>query len=477
MHGYKFVRNILSSGIGEHTDIEQNRRVILLNSISFVGIAMLWTLGTVAFFQENWIICVLDYIFGATLAAIVFNYRISRNYNRTANWGLFFVGLLFMFLFMTGGADNTGHLWFYTYPLVAAFLLGAKRGAIATLILFGVSIIYLLAAPSGPFFASYSNSFILRFIPSLLVVFACSYLFGSINENARKKLARKNVELEQKIAALKKVEAELSDAKEMAEKANHAKSEFLANMSHELRTPLNHIIGFTELVSDGSFGEINKTQHEYLTDVLTSSRHLLSLINDILDLSKVEAGKMELELSIIHVSSVIESCVIMIKEKALRHGITVSIEADEIPDQITADARKLKQILYNLLSNAAKFTPDGGSIRLKAERIIADNGHFKTQSGKMILWPKNDIREAMPNMGYILFSDTDTGIGVSPEEIERIFSPFEQADNSNHRRYQGTGLGLSLSKSLVEMHDGYIWAESKGIGKGSTFCFMIPASR
>ncbi len=474
MRGFGFVKNFLTGGVGESTDIEQGQRVILLNSITFVGIAMLLILGTVAFIQGNRTIGILDYTLGGALTTILLNFRKSRNYKAAANQGLFFVGLLFMYLFVTGGADNTGHLWFYTYPLIAAFLLGAKRGAMATLILFGVSILYLLIAPTASYFAHYSNSFILRFIPSLLVVFACSYLFGSINENAQGKLAQKNIQLEQKINALEQAEAELSVAKEMAEKANRTKSEFLANMSHELRTPLNHIIGFSELVLDETFGDINETQQEYLTNVLTSSRHLLSLINDILDLSKVEAGKMEFEPSIVYVRSMMENCMLMMKEKALKHRIRLSMEVKKIPEQITADARKVKQVLYNLLSNAAKFTPDGGSIVMEVTHISPSNGHFMTRSGRTVKLPKNGTQEDKPCSGYVLFSVSDTGIGLKLGEIERIFAPFEQGDNANNRIYQGTGLGLSLSKSLVEMHGGRIWAESEGIGKGSTFSFVIP---
>ncbi|MBW2153246.1 MAG: HAMP domain-containing protein, partial [Deltaproteobacteria bacterium] len=148
--------------------------------------------------------------------------------------------------------------------------------------------------------------------------------------------------------------------KEAAEAANRAKSEFLANMSHELRTPLNHIIGFTELVLDDHFGTLNPEQREYLSDVLNSSKHLLSLINDILDLSKVEAGKLELELSEVHLQTLLNSSLKMVKEKSLKHGIGLKTAIDGIPETVRIDERKMKQILYNLLSNAVKFTPDGG---------------------------------------------------------------------------------------------------------------------
>ena len=475
MSSSRFVENIFPGGKGLDTDIEQGRKVILLNSISIVGILMLISLGTVALFQGHLLICTLDYTVGGILIAIMLIFRKKGNYRITANCGLFLVGLLLFYLFVTGGADNTGHLWYYTYPLITAFLLGARQGAAATLMLIALSLVFLVIKPAGSFFSVYSNSFIVRFIPSLLVVFACSYLFENINENTQQKLARNNLELEDKVAELQKAKAELSRAKVIAENANHAKSDFLANMSHELRTPLNHIIGFTELVVDKNFGDINTTQQEYLTDVLTSSRRLLSLINDILDLSKVEAGKLTFEPSNIYVRSTMGNSLVMIKEKALKHGIHLSMETEEIPETITADARKLKLIFYNILSNAAKFTPDGGSITLRAMLATPNNGYFLTQSGQKIEPPGNNRTSNRSKQPCILFSVSDTGIGLKPEEIERIFSPFEQGNNSTSRKYRGTGLGLSLSKRLVEIHGGRIWAESEGTGKGSTFSFTLPA--
>ena len=258
--------------------------------------------------------------------------------------------------------------------------------------------------------------------------------------------------------------------KEAAEEANRAKSEFLANMSHELRTPLNHIIGFTELIVDKNFGELNEIQEEYLNDVLSSSRHLLSLINDILDLSKIEAGKLELQLSEVNIKDIMERSLIMIKEKSLRHGIHLTHHIGDVPECIIADERKLKQILFNILSNAAKFTPENGKINAQVELISDVN--------LSLLRPNTAYTTTSSNVNgnkFLLFSISDTGIGIEPIDHERIFAPFEQADGSASRRYQGTGLGLTLTKKLVELHGGYITLESEGKGKGSTFKFVIPA--
>jgi signal transduction histidine kinase len=267
--------------------------------------------------------------------------------------------------------------------------------------------------------------------------------------------------------------------KEAAEAANRAKSEFLANMSHELRTPLNHIIGFTELILDKHYGDLTDNQEEYLNDVHQSSKHLLSLINDILDLSKVEAGKIELEITDVDLRSILKNSLVMIKEKTLKHGIKLMTNLDSIPERIRADERKLKQIIYNLLSNAVKFTPDGGEIRLIAKtadcyvrpalrwedpkylQIIEHNAATIHGDGEM-------------QKKCIVIKVVDTGIGIKTTDKKRIFKPFVQADGSASRKFQGTGLGLSLTKKLVELHGGKIWAESSGEDKGSTFTFVVP---
>jgi predicted ATPase/signal transduction histidine kinase/tRNA A-37 threonylcarbamoyl transferase component Bud32/ActR/RegA family two-component response regulator len=266
--------------------------------------------------------------------------------------------------------------------------------------------------------------------------------------NRTTELKMSNEELNREIAIRERAQQALYRAKLSAEAANRAKSEFLANMSHELRTPLNAIIGFSGLLVDQWGGSLTDKQIQYVKEISNSGYHLLNLINDILDLAKVEAGKMDLQVQQIKVGDLVRNCLVMIKEKAIRHRLSIDtcIHPDLNQVEILADEIKLKQILVNLLSNAAKFTPDGGKIRVQAVR-------------------KND---------ELVISVSDTGIGISMEDQKRIFGAFEQVDSSFTRRQQGTGLGLALTRKLVELQGGRIWAESEGKGKGSAFSFTIP---
>lgn len=277
-----------------------------------------------------------------------------------------------------------------------------------------------------------------------------------------------NVELKHEIAERRRVEKSLAIAKRAAESANQAKSGFLANMSHELRTPLNHIIGFTELVVDHTSENLNETQIEYLNDVLSSSGHLLALINDILDLSKIEAGKMELQLSTVSLRQAIDNSLLMLKDRALKHRVEMIADIGDIPETIRVDETRFKQILYNLLSNAVKFTPDGGRIVLAAD--------LKTGAEVAAAHPKGaspSMLKGLPKR-LLQIGISDTGIGLAPANLERVFRQFEQVDSSMNRRYQGTGLGLPLTRELAELHGGAIWAESQGEGCGTTFQFVLP---
>lgn len=268
------------------------------------------------------------------------------------------------------------------------------------------------------------------------------------NASAYRQIEQLNIGLEARVQErteeLQLRQEQLQGVNLQLEVANRHKSEFLANMSHELRTPLNAIIGFSQVLLRRMSGDLNAKQAEYLDDILNSGRYLLSLINDILDLSKIEAGKLELELAVFDLSQLLESSLVMVKERALAHGIMLSLEVADDCDAVMGDERKVKQILFNLLSNAVKFTPDGGQVGITA-----------TKAGEVMriaVW--------------------DTGVGIAPENQERIFEEFQQVGEGLRGKTEGTGLGLALTKKFVELHGGTIGVES-ALGRGSTFTFTF----
>jgi signal transduction histidine kinase len=238
---------------------------------------------------------------------------------------------------------------------------------------------------------------------------------------------------------------EIEHKSRQLEVASQHKSEFLANMSHELRTPLNAIIGFSEVLTERMFGELNEKQDEYLKDIYASGQHLLSLINDILDLSKIEAGRMELEATDFDLPSAIDNALILVRERATRRGITLGRTIDEQVGMLRGDERKVKQVLLNLLSNALKFTPEGGRIDVSAG-------------------VHDEVAEV---------SVTDTGVGIASEDQEAVFEEFRQVGTAD-KKVEGTGLGLALSRKFIELHGGRIWVKSQ-VGHGSTFTFTLPA--
>ncbi len=236
--------------------------------------------------------------------------------------------------------------------------------------------------------------------------------------------------------------------KEAAEEANRAKSQFLANMSHELRTPLNAIIGFSEILHDRTFGELTPKQERYVGNILSSGRHLLQLINDILDLSKIEAGRVQLDYAAFSPLTAVRTVDNLVKALLQKKNITLDIAGGTTLPPLIADQAKFKQVLYNLISNAIKFTPENGKVTVTL--ATAGNG------------------------GLLQVDIKDTGIGIKKEDQDRIFREFEQVDNSYSRQQQGTGLGLALVRKFIEMHGGRIWVSSAGEGQGSTFSFTVP---
>lgn len=301
-------------------------------------------------------------------------------------------------------------LWYYRKAVYMAMFLGAVH----------VLMTY--------YFIGFDDSIkILECLQRATIFFVVAYVIGFISE--------------------KRVKAEdgLATANKRLRMVSQAKSEFLANMSHELRTPLNSIIGFSEVLLEKTFGDLNEKQMRYASNIHTSGKHLLELINDILDLSKIEARKIELKYEKIPLKETLSECQTLVKSMASKKNISLEFEVEELPFNISVDPVRFKQIMYNLLSNAIKFTPDGGIVNV----------------------------DAKPVNGMLQISVKDTGVGIAKKHHEKIFEEFYQVDSSYSKKYEGTGLGLPLTKKLVELHGGKIWMESE-LEKGSTFSFTIP---
>ena len=318
-------------------------------------------------------------------------------------------------------AENAG-----AYTSSRNLLIGAAAGTIVLALMLGFVLSWSLIGP-------------IQRIDSRLAAIASGNFEGHVDVTNRDELGALAANVNRMNDELQRLYREL-------ETASRHKSEFLANMSHELRTPLNAIIGFSQVLRDGLFGEVNAKQEEYLEDILTSANHLLALINDVLDLSKVEAGQVQLELAPFSLEDALERGVSMVREQATKNGVQVMLHANGGVGIVSGDERRVRQVIFNLLSNAVKFTSTGGSVDVTATRA---NGEVR-----------------------VLVADT--GPGIAADDLNRIFEEFQQTE-AGARQHEGTGLGLALSRRFVEMHGGRIWCDSE-VGKGSTFVFTLPAA-
>jgi signal transduction histidine kinase len=311
----------------------------------------------------------------------------------------------------------------HSYSHSRAVLLGVAGGSLALALALGLLLSWSVVAP-------------LRRTQSRLSEIASGDFSGHVEVPNRDEIGALAADVNRMNDELRRLYGEL-------ETASRHKSDFLATMSHELRTPLNAIIGFSEVLQEQMFGELNERQLAYVKDVLEAGRHLLSLINDVLDLAKIEAGRMELELSQVALPELLRSALSMHSERADRGGIALTLTTEPAKISVTADERRVRQVVFNLLSNAIKFTPAEGRIDITA----------------------------LANDGQVEIAVADTGPGIPAEEIESIFEEFEQTTAG--KQVEGTGLGLPLSRKLVELHGGHLWVESQP-GKGSTFRFTLP---
>ena len=312
-----------------------------------------------------------------------------------------------------------------SYASSRNLFIGVAAGAIVLALMLGFALSWSVIGP-------------IQRIDSRLAAIASGDFSGQVDVTNRDELGALAANVNRMKDELKRLYKEL-------ETASRHKSEFLANMSHELRTPLNAIIGFSQVLREKLFGELNEKQEEYVADILSSSDHLLALINDILDLSKIEAGQVELEVAPFSLSEALQRGVVMVKERAVKDGVAVGLDVDPSVGLVEADERRIRQVVFNLLSNAVKFTPAGGNVRVTS--ATSD--------------------------GEVRVSIADNGPGIAKEDHGRIFEEFQQTDLGAEQG-EGTGLGLTLSKRLVELHGGRIWVESAP-GEGSTFTFTLPA--
>jgi signal transduction histidine kinase len=312
-----------------------------------------------------------------------------------------------------------------SYASSRNLFIGVAAGAIVLALLLGFVLSWSLIGP-------------IQRIDSRLAAIASGDFSGHVEVPNRDELGALGANVNRMNDELRRLYREL-------ETTSQHKSEFLANMSHELRTPLNAIIGFSQVLRERMFGEVNEKQAEYLEDILSSGNHLLALINDVLDLSKVEAGQIELEAAPFSLRDALERGVVMVRERAAKDGVAVTVTSDTAVNVVEGDERRIRQVIFNLLSNAVKFTPAGGAVQVSAAHVD----------------------------GEVRVSVADTGPGIAPEDHERIFEEFQQTEAGIEQR-EGTGLGLALSKRLVELHGGQIWVDSEP-GRGSTFVFTLPA--
>jgi signal transduction histidine kinase len=310
------------------------------------------------------------------------------------------------------------------YEYSRNLFIGVAAGALVLALLLGFVLSWSVIGP-------------MQSIDSRLAAIASGDFSGHVDVTNRDELGALAVNVNRMNDELQRLYREL-------ETASKHKSEFLANMSHELRTPLNAIIGFSQVLREGISGEINAKQEEYLDDIVTSGNHLLALINDVLDLSKIEAGQVELQVAPFSLQDALERGVSMVREQAMADGVQLALHPNGGLEVVTGDERRIRQVIFNLLSNAVKFTPAGGSVNVSA----------------------------MKSNGEVTVSVSDTGPGIAAEDCDRIFEEFQQTE-AGAREREGTGLGLALSKRFVEMHGGRIWCDSE-VGKGSTFVFTLP---
>ena len=377
------------------------------------------------------------------------------------------VHLVIFQAFFSGGGNGTTVFWVYILPFISFFLLKRNIAIGFVIVSYAVISIVFFGVPIGPFLPyPYALELKIRVIATFSLVCLLTYIYETVRLRFQHRLEAEHVKLQQEIVERKKAEAalqrahdelehrveqrtaELAQAKEDAELANFAKSNFLRSVSHELHTPLHSILGFSQLLEDESAGLLNEKQRKYIRQISQSGNSLFSMIKQILDLSQIDLGEMELCLEPVHIKSLIEESLKMVREKEFKESLSFRMHASQEIQNFTlqADLQKVKLIVFNLLSNAVKFTSENGEIRIDMTRHADE----------------------------LVVTICDTGFGIPVDEQENIFTNFHQVQSGLSNKASGIGLGLPITKRLVELHGGRLWVESEGEGMGSCFGFSLP---
>jgi len=494
---YSMVKNIITSGMGEKHDIENMRKVMLLNVISITGVIFMVPLGIVAFVQENFPLGFSDHFAALLLILNILYLRRSKNYQFACFFGITVAGILYFYLLVTGGINNTAHVWYYTFPLVSSFLLGSKRGAIATILLLIFAIIFFAVDFDSPYLTNYSKDFIIRFIPCFIVVFIFSYAFEYFREKADEKLISKNDELNRTIKELKETDIRLRKAQEELEKrvqertaelskanidlkqeikvrergereryrlemqlAHSHKMEAIGTLAGGVAHDLNNILSATVSYPDLILMDLpeNSPLRTPILTIQKSGKRAAAIVNDLLTLARrgVVVTKITNLNHVIH--NYFKSPEF---EKLLEFHPNVTIKSNLETNllNINGSPIHLSKTFMNLMNNAAEAMTDSGDITISTENIYIDKpikGYDTVKEGD-----------------YVVLSVSDTGKGISAGDLEREFEPFFTKKKMGR---SGTGLGMAVVWGTVKDHKGYIDIQSTE-GKGTTFTLYFPVTR